>query len=607
MKPSQKFIAAVLLFVALVLVNYLASTLPVRLDVTADKIYTLSPGTRAVLARIEEPIRLEFYWSKNASSPKVDYKDFAARVEEMLRQYVRAAHGKLTLRTIDPRPDTPEEEHAAAAGISPQVWPGTEEKIYLGLVAIQADQQKSIAAFDPDREPLLEYDLSQLIDSVQQFDKKKLGLITSLPLTGTSDNVQPQAVVVEWRKNFDVVTVQASADELPPHLDALAVVHPHDLSSKLQFSIDQFLLSGKPVFLALGPCSEYFKGVATRMSLGRMPPDVSSDLPVLLKAYGINYNPDSVVADLENAAQVRNPSTGAAVRYPVWLVLGKPSFNSKASPTAQLGSMVLVDPGSFSVKPDPALTVAPLIESSAQSGTVAAPLLYLAPPETVANLVKPSGGKKLLAALVTGQFKTAFPLGPPGGTNDSSSLPLKESKGSSTLIFIADTDWLLDDFCLQRTSYYGMPAVRLLNDNLAFAANALDYLAGSQDLISIRSKGNSLRRFTVVQDMEVEAQKKYQQQLDALEARLNGVRQKLLSLRQQEIGNKRLITPPEVEKSIDDFQKQQADMQHQRRQIRLALRQGIDALGNRLLMINLLSTPLLVFVFGLWFSRVRRK
>jgi uncharacterized protein (DUF342 family) len=126
-------------------------------------------------------------------------------------------------------------------------------------------------------------------------------------------------------------------------------------------------------------------------------------------------------------------------------------------------------------------------------------------------------------------------------------------------------------------------------------------------LISIRSKGNSLRRFTVVQDMEVEAQKKYQQQLDALEARLNGVRQKLLALKQQETGNKRLITPPEVEKSIADFQQQQTDIQHQRRQIRLALRQGIDALGNRLLLINLLSTPLLVCVFGLWFSRVRRK
>jgi ABC-type uncharacterized transport system involved in gliding motility auxiliary subunit len=231
----------------------------------------------------------------------------------------------------------------------------------------------------------------------------------------------------------------------------------------------------------------------------------------------------------------------------------------------------------------------------------------MAQPDDVQRMVKSSGQKKLLAALITGRFKTAFPSGLPGDAKKAAQPALKESKSASTLIFIADTDWLLDIFSVRHSDYYGVPTVQPLNDNMAFAANSLDFIAGSQDLISIRSKGSSLRFFTVVQQMEVEAQKKYQQQLDSLEAHLTEVQQKLSVLQAQRNVDKNLVTPPEVQKSIQDFQKQQVEMQHQRRQIRLALREGIDALGNRLLLINLLATPFLVCAFGAWFAQSRRR
>src|SRR3954471_9631937 len=186
MKPGSKALAIVLLFVGLVLVNYLASSLPVRVDATAERIYTLSPGTKALLGKIEEPVTLDFYFSKSATGLPIAYKNYAARVEEMLRQYARASRGKLTLNVIDPRPDTPEEERASAAGIQPQLIQTTGEQIQFGLVATQADQQKNLGALNPQREQFLEYDLSQLVYSVQQIDKKKLGLLTSLPLQGTS-------------------------------------------------------------------------------------------------------------------------------------------------------------------------------------------------------------------------------------------------------------------------------------------------------------------------------------------------------------------------------------------------------------------------------------
>src|SRR5215212_4729384 len=265
MKFGSKSVAIVLLLVGLVLVNYLASSIPVRLDATAESIYSLSSGTKKMLAKIEEPVSIDLYFSKDASGLPIAYKNYAARVQEMLRQYVRASRGKLALNVTNPRPDTPEEEKATASGLTPQVAQQGGEQFFFGLVVTQADQQKTIPAFTPQREQFLEYDLSKLIHSAQQLDKPKLGLLTSLPLQGTSPQEmqmmmmmrrQPQPgqyIVDEWRQAFEIVTVDPTATELPGNLDVLAVIHPQNLSPGLTFAIDQFLLGGKPVFLALDP------------------------------------------------------------------------------------------------------------------------------------------------------------------------------------------------------------------------------------------------------------------------------------------------------------------------------------------------------------------
>jgi ABC-type uncharacterized transport system involved in gliding motility auxiliary subunit len=367
MKSGSKAFAILLLFIGLVLVNYLASALPVRLDATAESIYSLSPGTKKMLGKLEEPVTLELYFSKDANGLPIAYKNYAARVSEMLRQYVRASHGKLTLSVINPRPDTPEEEKATAAGLSPQVSRQGGDQFFFGLVVIQADQQKTIPAFTPQREQFLEYDLSKLIYSVQQFDKRKLGLLTSLPLQGNGANAQmmmmmgqrpqpAQFVISEWEQTFQIVTVEPSAKELPAGLDALAVVHPENVSPELQFAIDQFLLGGKPVFLAVDPASEHFKeqGGQRAMMMNGPQPNVSSNLPVLLDAYGVTYDPQNVVGDLENATQVQTGGGGVA-RYPIWLSLTRPNFNAKSLPTAQLNSAMFIEARSSKprIKPGP--------------------------------------------------------------------------------------------------------------------------------------------------------------------------------------------------------------------------------------------------------------
>jgi ABC-type uncharacterized transport system involved in gliding motility auxiliary subunit len=628
MKLGSKALALVLLFLGLVLVNYLASSLPARLDVTADSIYSLSAGTKTMLGKLEEPVVLDLYFSKDATGLPIAYKNYAARVEEMLRQYVRASRGKLTLNVVNPRPDTPAEEKATAAGLTPQVSQQGGEQFFFGLTVTQADQQKNIPAFTPQREQFLEYDLSKLIYGVQQLDKRKLGLLTSLPLQGSRPEEmqmmmmmrqQPkpsQMIVGEWEQTFQIVPIEATATELPAGLDALAVIHPENVSPKLQFAIDQFLLGGKPVILALDPASQYFKRQSNpqQQMMGQPAQNVSSDLPVLLNAYGIAYDPQKVVGDLENAAQVQT-SGGGIVRYPIWLNLRKPNFSAKALPTAQLNSAMFVEAGSVSAKAGNTLTFTPLVETSAQSGDIASMMLQFAQPDDVAKQITPSG-KKTIAALVTGKFKSAFPDGAPKDEEKKDEkvgavIPnrpgLKESASTSTLFVIADTDWLFDDYSVRKYNFFGQTAAEPFNDNLAFAANTVEFLGGSPDLISIRGKGSSLRPFDVVKSMEVEAQKKFQEKLTALDARLAEVQKKLSEIQGKKTEGNRLVATPEMTKAIEEFQKQQAALRGERREIRRALREDIDALENRLLLANLLTGPILVGLFGLWFFRARRK
>jgi len=522
----------------------------------------------------------------------------------MLRQYVRASGGRIVLKVINPQPDTPEEEQASGAGLEPQTLPGGGDPLYFGLVAIQADQQKVIAALTPQREQFLEYDLSELIYRVQQFDKKRLGLITSLPLMGSPGQPmlgQPaqegQYVATEWQDTYDIAAVEQSATDLPPKLDALAIIHPENLTPGLQFAIDQFLLSGKPVFLAVDPANQFFKRQGGEAAMMNGPqPNVSSDLPALLSGWGLAYDPQKVVGDLQNAAQVQLQDNSVA-SYPVWLSLRQENFNAKALPTAQLGSLLFIEAGSIAPKPGAGITFTPLVQTSDKAGEIDAAALQFAQPDEVARQIAPTG-KRTIAALVTGKFRTAFP---------DRAKSLKESATTSTLIVVADTDWLFDDYSVKKVSFLGQTAAQPLNDNLAFAGNSLDFLSGSQDLISIRGKGNSLRPFVVVQRMEAAANEKYEQKLTGLEAELNDVQAKLSELQGKKSDGGRLVASPEVTKAIDDFQKQEARLRGERREIRRALREDIDALGHRLLAVNVLATPLLVCAFGVWFQRSRRR
>ncbi|MBS0663341.1 MAG: GldG family protein [Verrucomicrobia bacterium] len=627
MKRLSFILATLLLLVGLVALNDLAGQLPLRADLTAARNYTLSPGSRALLGRLEEPVQLDFYFSRSVEGLPISFKNYATRVEEMLRQYVREGRGQVRLRVIDPKPDTPAEEQATAAGLTPQTTP-QGDAVYLGLAVTQAEAQKSIPFFAQSREPFLEYDISQLIHAVQQLSRPKVGLLSGVPLRTPMD---PQAmqvgeqlppdqfVIGEWSQSAELVTVESSAETLPANLDALVIVHPRNLSPALQFAIDQFVLAGKPVLVAVDPVARHAPAENPMMAqFGGAGMGGTSSLPDLFRSWGLTYDDKKVVADTELATPVQERS-GQVNRLPSWLSLAAANLNRSSAAVAQLKSLLFVDAGAIAALPGTKATFTPLVETTAQAGLVDGMSLQFGDPEAASGKLT-SPGKKVLAALVQGKFKTAFPGGAPktapetksgesgkaSETKGPAASFLTESKGTSTVVVVADTDWLFDDYSVRRLNFLGSQAAQPINDNLAFATNLLDFLVGSPDLISLRGKGSAQRPFTVVRRMEAEAQRKYQQQLDVLETRIAEVQSKLAALHGKAGEGNRLVATPEARRAIEEFQQQQLAMRAERRQIRAALREGIEALGTRLLLLNLLVPVGLVAGFGLWFYRRRR-
>jgi hypothetical protein len=316
--------------------------------------------------------------------------------------------------------------------------------------------------------------------------------------------------------------------------------------------------------------------------------------------------------DQELATQV-NAGNGQIARMPVWLSLAAKNLNSATPATAQLKSLLFVEPGSVSVETRQGREITPLIESSATAGTVPASTLQFSGPDEVSRTLVAGTAKKNLAVLIRGPFTSAFPKGAPKADSaaDKPADPAKPAasslkSGSGTLVVIADTDWLLDDFSVRRQAIFGQEMVEPLNDNLFFGSNLIDCLAGSPDLIALRGKRSAQRPFEVVARMEADAQKQFNSKLAALETRIASVQSKLAELQRKSPDGGRLVATPEVLKTIEEFQAQELSMRRERRDIRRSLRVGIDALETKLLVINLLASPVLLGFFGVWFTRHRR-
>ncbi len=625
MNRAQLALAAAAILAAAVFANLIAGRLGWRADLTQDRLYTLSEPSRRLAAGVGETVEIEFFASRGETKLSPYLESYARRAEALLREYARASEGRIRVTVTDPQPDTEAESRAQRHGLGgARAENGTA---YLGLTARQADTLRALPFLDPRRERFLEHDISQLIASVTRLSKPRLVLVTTLPITSelppSADQPGPGDILLqELGRSFEVVTLSNTATELPKDAAVVALLHPHHLNPRLAFAIDQFLLGGGPVLAAIDPLSRFQK-----FQQGNLPfmipgaaMGAASD-PALAKAWGVEVPVDAVVGDAARSLQMPS-ARGEPVTYPPAAAVQADGLNREHPLTADLSMLNVLDAGEvrLAAGAETRLRLAPLATfRGAGVGAVAIAAANAGPFERVAAGFRPDGRERVLAALVTGSFATAFPDGAPKAEAEGAPAapaptapatpPLKVSAKEGRLIVIADSDFALDYYSLRRGTAYGQQVYEPVNDNHAFLIGALESLAGNADLAGLRAKGAAIRAFDKVLDLQRAAQARYQVEIDRNEERLNELGQKLAELTRSQGGDlsKGIVVTPELEQEVRRFTEEQAEVRRALRDIRRAARVEVDGLGRRLAVLNLVAGPLLAALAGLAYALLRRR
>jgi ABC-type uncharacterized transport system involved in gliding motility auxiliary subunit len=604
--------AFALLAVAFVAVNVLAGVLPARLDVTEEGIYTLSEGSRRIVAGLEEPVTLKYFFTAGEDDIPVTLKTYATKVRELLRQFVSGSGGKVRLEVIDPRPDTDEEEWATRYGLSAGQLP-TGGRLIHGLVVLSAGQEAIVPFFDSRREKFLEYDISEAVTRVTREAQEKLGLISFLPMMGQFDPrtrrlVGEWAVIQELRKMFQIEDLlRGDVAEIPADIKLVLVVHPRGLTSQVAYALDQFVVRGGRVIVLADPYSRHDPSNPNMMDT-----NFSRTLGALFKAWKIKFDQSKIVADLALATRVNTPNQGV-VDYPVWISFREGNFNRESVITSQLEQIIMADAGAFEPAEGFENSFTPLLTSSQASGVVDRVTIRMAGALDIGKSLKTDGKARVLAALISGKFDSGFPAGPPppppkedkegqkGGEEKKieRKLPhLAKGEKETSLLLVGDADFLGDRFAVRAVNFFGQTVFSPLNDNLSFILNAVEFMAGNQDLIHIRSRGQISRPFTRVAELQVSAQQKYREQEKTLSESLAQVRQRLRESESNKPEGQEVILNPEQIQEIQQFRLEEARTRRALREVRKVLRQDIEYLGNTLLVINMLAVPLLVALLG---------
>ena len=594
-----------------------------RLDLTDNNLYTISPGTRNLLAQIEEPINLYFFFSDRATEALPQLRTYATRVQEVLEELSEEAGDKLHLSTIDPLPFSEDEDRANQFGLQGVSLSATTDAVYLGLAGTNAVGDESlIAFFDPGKEPFLEYDLAKMIYTLMHPDKPVIGLLSSLPMTAGFDpqtqQMRPPWVIVEQLQQlFELRTLSGDGADIDSELDVLMIVHPKSLSDSTLYAIDQYILGGGRALIMVDPYAEADVPVQDPNNpQAAMFATRSSAMPKLFAAWGIEVSSSEVVGDDGFALQVGGGPGQRPVYHIGLLGVTAGGVNAEDVVSADLGSINMGYTGYISSQEDAAVTVGPLLWSSGSAMPFSAEQLrFTQDPAGLRNDFAPTGERYVLAARLTGEVESAFPDGSPqqlpttdvGSDNEPTNTHLERSDGPVNVVLIADTDMLSDRFWVRAQNFFGQRLYTAFANNGDLIINSLDNLTGSSDLISIRSRASYSRPFTRVDALRRQADEQFRQTEQELQDQLAETEQRLTDLQQSRDDANAFALTPEQEIELDRFRDQRIRIRKDLRRVRRELDKNIENLGTALKVINIGLMPLLLTGLALLLWRLARR
>ncbi len=633
---------AAVLFLAVNVLSQ-ASLRQARVDLTADQLFTLSQGTRNILASLEEPITLKLFFSEKLAGANPQLRTYGQRVRELLEEYAHRAHGMIRLEVIDPEPYSDAEDRAVEAGIQgvPLDQDGGKP-VYFGLVGTNTtDNQETIAFFAQERESFLEYDITKLVYALTDPKKTVVGVLTDMDLTygpggmmaAMRGQAHPYAFMESLRQTYDVRVLKKDLTTIDKDVSVLLVLRPQKLSPQALYALDQYVLAGGRAMVFVDP---YVESAVDQPGPDGMPtPGVphTALLPSLLQAWGLDMDPDHFVADPKLAIQVAFGDGGRrrGVPYPAWLMVTPETIDKNDVVTADLSSLTFASAGALIKRQGADSVFTPLVTSSPRAKLLDVKELQGEPdPEAMLAKVTSGGQTYVLAARISGTVKTAFPDGPPAAAlptpvasgdeqkaehkadpAPSGAKPLTTSVQPAHLIVVADTDMLEDRFWVQQQNLLGQSLSVPFAGNADLIANGIDNLAGSNDLIGLRGRAGASRPFQVVEDLHRAAGEQVLAREQALRKNLEQAERQINDLEGKAgkgTAGGALLSKDE-QSTVERFRAEVLSTRKELRQVQHALNQDIERLSATVKILNIGAMPVLVagFALGLAAWRARRR
>jgi ABC-type uncharacterized transport system involved in gliding motility auxiliary subunit/ABC-type transport system involved in cytochrome c biogenesis permease component len=598
----------VILFFALIATNFVFSYVRLKADFTADGLYTLSEGSEKIVEKIDDEATIKYFFSATMEGLPVMVKNYGKRVQEVLEEFASMS-GNLKLEVYNPKPDSDEEELAAKHGVF-GVQAGAGEQFHMGAAVLFRDKTYKIPFFDPRKETFLEYDIASMLSKLTtSSDKRKLGILSGVMFAPPAmppqfgGGQQPEdtwAFRKELEKTMEVKELSKDIEEIPEDVSTLLVFHPKDFNEKTVYAIEQFILRGGKAIIAVDPSAKSDAQKNNPYAQYGMQQGSSSNIPKIFEMLQIDYSADKVAADKDNAARVNSPQ--GPVRFPFWISADKSAFNGDIVVTNQLKTGLFVESGFFTPKKGAPIKYTSLVNTSANSGTIEKSRLTFMQPQDYDSFTR-SDKPLSLAGIVQGKFKSTFSDKP--AESKHSGKHIVEAKEELTVVVIGDIDFANNAYSIRELNFFGQTIVQPINQNITFLANSLEFIAGSPELISIRSRGSFSRPFEKVEEIEKKAQSKWFQVEKELTGKIQSLQTKLNELQRAKTEGNQLALSSAQEEEIRRFQKEQIRFKKERREVRKNLRQDIEVLGTVLTASNMGIIPLFVLLFGV-FVYVRR-
>ena len=511
-----------------------------RLDVTAERLHTLSDHTRALVADLpdDRPVFIKAYISPVVPEPYVQTR---SNLISILEEIDSLAGPRVQVLIEDTEPFSDAALDARQTyGIVPRAIMDVSSarsevtELFLGLVFTSGPEEQVIDFFD--RGLPAEYEIMRGIRVVAGTERSRVGVVkTMMDIVGGVNYQQNQfapqwPVVAELRKQYDVFSVDPDFP-ISEDFDAILVPLPSSLQTDQMLNITNYIRGGGPALIlvdplpavdpTLSPTEWVGNGNPYTYPAGTARPGPRGDVRRWLMELGIQWEPTRILWDSYN------PHPDLAHLQSEFLFVGpgngnEATFSPDHAMTAQLQELLLPFVGFLQAVDDPAYPFEPLVRTGRASG--ANGYFSLVRPSPFGPQLNPSPPRAQDDDdyVVAAQVRTTEPEEATSDGDDQA------GAGSVHMIVVADLDFVGDQFFAIREQAPG----GLNFDNVTFFLNAIDTLVGDDSFIELRSRRARHRTLERVEAQtaafidqrtqdEQEAERDAEEALTQAQARLN--------------------------------------------------------------------------------------